>query len=73
MLEQVLVIQKQVNQDAQRLGRPPISLINSEELARIHELIELKTYPDKWDGTEPHGDERFNEVLPDGSIQPLLF
>ncbi|MBF2086293.1 phosphoadenosine phosphosulfate reductase family protein [Thermoleptolyngbya sp. C42_A2020_037] len=73
MLTQVLGIQAEVNQVAERLGRSPISLINDEELARIEELIAAGTYPDKWDGTEPHGDEWLPEILPDGSIQPLLF
>jgi DNA sulfur modification protein DndC len=73
MLAQVLGIQAEVNQAAERLGRPTLSLINDEELARIEELIAAGTYPDKWDGTEPHGDEWLPEILPDGSIQPLLF
>jgi len=73
MLAQVLGIQAEVNQTAERLGRPTLSLINDEELARIEELIAAGTYPDKWDGTEPHGDTWLPEILPDGSIQPLLF
>ncbi len=73
MLAQVLGIQAEVNQAAERLGRPTLSLINDEELARIEELIAAGTYPDKWDGTEPHGDAWLPEILPDGSIQPLLF
>lgn len=73
MLAQVLGIQAEVNQTAERLGRPTLSLINDEELTRIEELIAAGTYPDKWDGTEPHGDEWLPEILPDGSVQPLLF
>jgi len=73
MLEQVLAIQSEVNTAAQRLGKPEISLINDEELARIKELIAANTYPEKWDGTEHRGDEWLPEILPDGSIQPLLF
>ncbi|BAU41412.1 phosphoadenosine phosphosulfate reductase family protein [Leptolyngbya sp. O-77] len=73
MLAQVLGIQAEVNQVAERLGRSPISLINDEELARIEELIAAGTYPEKWDGTEPHGDEWLPEIFPDGSMQPLLF
>jgi len=69
----VLAIQEEVNQAAERLGRPAISLINGEELARIEALIAAQTYPEKWDGTEPHGDAWFEEILPDGSVQPLLF
>jgi DNA sulfur modification protein DndC len=73
MLEQVLAIQEEVNQGARRENRPTISLINDEELARIEELVAAKTYPEKWDGTEPRGDEWFSEIFPDGSIQLLLF
>jgi DNA sulfur modification protein DndC len=73
MLEQVLAIQSEVNEAATVEGRPEISLINSEELARIEELIAANTYPDKWDGTEPRGDVMFPKILPDGSIQQLLF
>jgi DNA sulfur modification protein DndC len=73
MLGQILDIQAEVNQAAERLGMPTVHLINDEEQARIEELIAAKTYPEKWDGTEPHGDEWFEEILPDGSIQPTLF
>jgi DNA sulfur modification protein DndC len=48
-------------------------LINPEELARIRELIALRTYPEKWDGTEPIGDVLVPKVYPDGSVQQLLF
>lgn len=73
MLEQVLAIQNEVNQVANTHDRPAISLINAEELARIEELIATNQYPDKWDGTEPRGDEWLPEIFSDGSIQPLLF
>lgn len=73
MLEQVLEIQAEVNAMAQRLGKPSLSLIDDEELARIEELVAAHTYPEKWDGTEHRGDEWLPEILPDGSVQPLLF
>ncbi len=73
MLKQVLGIQDEVNQAAEQLRMPTVSLINDEEQARIKELIAAKTYPEKWDGTEPHGNEWFEEILPDGSVQPVLF
>ena len=73
MLEQVLAIQDEVNAVAQLLGKPEITLINDEELVRIEELIAANTYPEKWDGTEHRGDEWLPEILPDGSLQPLLF
>ena len=71
MLEQVLRIQDEVNRGA--AGQPELSLINALELARIEELIAARTYPEKWDGSEPLGDEWLPEYLADGSIQPLLF
>ncbi len=70
---EVLAIESEINQLAIVLNRPQISLINSQELNRIDELIAARTYPEKWDGTEPRGDEWLPEILPDGSVQPLLF
>lgn len=73
MLEQILSIQDEVNQLAIALGRPLINLINDEELARIEELIEANTWPQKWSGEEELGDKMLPDILTDGSIQPLLF
>ncbi|WP_088892390.1 phosphoadenosine phosphosulfate reductase domain-containing protein [Leptolyngbya ohadii] len=73
MLEQVLAIQTEVNTAARSLNKPEISLINDEELVRIEELIAANTYPERWDGTEHRGDEWLPEILPDGSVQQLLF
>ncbi|MFQ3629732.1 MAG: FAD synthetase, partial [Cyanobacteriota bacterium] len=70
-LEQVLAIQNEVNRQAG--DRPHISLINAEEEARIRELIALKFFPDKWDGSEPNGAELLPKVYQDGSVQNLLF
>lgn len=73
MLGEILRIQDEVNASAIAQNRPEISLLNDEELTRIEELIAANTYPEKWDGTEPRGDEWLPEILSDGSIQPLLF
>ncbi len=73
MLGEILRIQDEVNTAAAAVGQPAVSLINDEELNRIRELIDEKTWPDKWDGTEHRGDEWLPEILSDGSIQPLLF
>jgi DNA sulfur modification protein DndC len=73
MLEQILAIQDEVNQVASEQNRAAISLISEEELTRIEELISANTYPEKWDGTEPRGNEWLPEILPDGNIQSLLF
>ena len=73
LLGEILTIQAEVNAGAQASGQPELSLINEVELARIRELIDAKTWPEKWDGTEHRGDEWLPEILPDGSVQPLLF
>ncbi len=70
---EVLSIESEINQAAIALNRPTISLINPQELNRIDELIATRAYPEKWNGTEPRGDEWLPEILPDGSIQNLLF
>ena len=53
--------------------RPCIDLINAEENARIRELIAAKTWPQKWDGTEPTGDVPLDRVFADGTVQPLMW
>lgn len=73
ILQQILAIQDEVNIAAKAIRQPEVSLINAEELARIHELIEAETWPEKWDGTEHRGDTWLPEILSDGSVQPLLF
>ncbi len=73
MLQHVLEIQAEVNDAARVQGVDAISLINPEELARIQELIAANTWPKKWDGTEARGDAWLPSILPDGSIQPLLW
>lgn len=57
--------------DIQRRAR--VDLINLEEEARIRELIEARTFPDKWDGGEPRADLWLDAVYGDGSEQPILF
>ena len=71
-LQRVLAVQSEINADADRLGRPRIDLINDEEHIRILELIEAKTFPEKWEGDEPTGDELLDKVWQDGCVQPLL-
>jgi DNA sulfur modification protein DndC len=73
MLGEILRIQDEVNAAAAAVGQPAVSLINGEELDRIRVLIAAQTWPEKWDGTEHRGDEWLPEILPDGSVQPLLF
>lgn len=72
-LEEILAIQKEVCMEAMTTCRPTISLINPEEEARIRELIELKTFPNRWSGEELRGDIMLPEVYPNGDTQLLLF
>ena len=72
-LEQILDIQRQVNTAAIDLGRPEIDFLDAEEEARIRELIEANTWPQKWTGDEPTADTPMDKIFQDGSIQPLLF
>ncbi|MBB2841447.1 UNVERIFIED_ORG: DNA sulfur modification protein DndC [Rhizobium etli] len=71
-LDRILAIQTECNEDAIRLGRPLVDILNAEEEARIRELIALNTWPDKWDGDEPRADTPLDAVFADGSVQPLL-
>lgn len=72
-LNEILAIQNQVNERAAAISRPPIDILNSEEEARIRELIEAGTWPDGWDGSEPLATEVMDKVYNDGSVQPLMF
>jgi DNA sulfur modification protein DndC len=71
-LAQILDIQQQVNQAALALGRPTIDLLNTEEEARILELIAANTWPERWTGLEARGDLLLEQVVADGIRQPLL-
>lgn len=72
-LSEVLGIQQVVNTRANQEGRPPIDLINEREHARILELIEANTWPQKWTGNEVRGDIALPQVMADGVVQPLLW
>jgi DNA sulfur modification protein DndC len=65
-LESVLRIQAEVNQAAERCGRPTIDLINAEEEARIRELIAVRTYPHKWSDADPDAIELIPQVYQEG-------
>jgi len=71
-LAEVLQIQREVNCNAELLGRPLIDLLNVEEEARIRELIAANTWPRGWDGTEAAGDALIDKINRDGTVQPLL-
>lgn len=72
-LGEILRIQAECNA-ARPVHLPELSLIDSEEEARIRELIAAKTYPDKWDGTEPRADQFLPiTVYQNGAEQHDLF
>lgn len=52
--------------------RARVDLINAEEEYRIRELITVKTWPNGWSGIEPLASEPFDEVMKDGSVQPIM-
>lgn len=71
-LADVLAIQEEINAAARRLGRPQIDMLNEEEVARIEELIALKTWPNGWSGDEPNGGILLPEYDPSGNCQLIL-
>lgn len=71
-LERIVSIQSACNDGAKARNRPSIDLLNSEEEARIRELIALGTWPQGWEGTEPLATVPLDAVFQDGSVQPLL-
>jgi len=72
-LSKILDIQKRVNESAVDQGRPIIDILNHEERCRILELIESKTWPNGWDGTEISGDLIVDRIYRDGSIMETMF
>lgn len=52
--------------------RAGVDLINRQEERRILELIADRTWPRGWNGTEPLASLPFDNVNPDGSIQPVM-
>jgi DNA sulfur modification protein DndC len=52
--------------------RAGVDLINAEEEERILDLHADRTWPRGWDGTEPLASSPFDNVNPDGSVQPVM-
>lgn len=69
---QVLQIQDEISQEAQRLGRPGYTLINDEESAFIQQCWADQVWPEGWDGSEQRADELREYVVAEGVTQPLL-
>jgi DNA sulfur modification protein DndC len=72
-LEEILSIQKEVNDSAAKSNRPFIDILNSEEENRIRELIANKTWPCGWSGSEIKGDVIIDKKYSDGTILKRLF
>jgi DNA sulfur modification protein DndC len=72
-LEQILAIQREVNEQARILDRPLLDILNQEEEQRIRQLIALKTWPDGWTGDEITGDVLIDKKYSDGTILKNLF
>ncbi|MEN6532314.1 MAG: phosphoadenosine phosphosulfate reductase family protein [Bryobacteraceae bacterium] len=72
-LKIVLDVQARIKADSMLLDRPTIDLLNQDEIDRIMELIAARTFPRRWTGNEPRGDEDFDEHYADGTVQPSLF
>ena len=73
-LNEIINIQTTINTEAEKIGMPKIDILNSEEINRINELINLKTYPDRWTGEELNASVPQEETIyPDGSIMETLF
>lgn len=71
LLEKILAVQESVNNN--RGSNLAIDLINPEERSRIEELIALKTFPNRWSGDEPIGDEIVPQYDSSGNVQRSLF
>ncbi|WP_257282157.1 phosphoadenosine phosphosulfate reductase family protein [Endozoicomonas sp. ISHI1] len=71
-LKEILNIQEEVNEEALFQNRRSISIINEQEEVRIRDLIEAKTWPNKWRGDEPRADEAMDLIMAEGIVQPLL-
>ena len=68
-LEKILEIQSVVNSQAIDLGKPIISLINDQEQFAIENMLENRTYPNGWTGSEPLGDATLTKYY-NGITQP---
>lgn len=72
-MNQVLAIQNEVNDAAEKLNKPKVDILNKEEVDRINQLIAGNTWPDKWTGNEPTADTVMDKFFSDGSVLPNLF
>lgn len=71
-LGEVLAVQNEINAEALKLDRPQIDLINTEEEARIRELIALRTYPQRWSDSDPDATILIPQTYSNGDVQNVL-
>lgn len=67
-LGRILDIQARCNAMAPA-GSPGVDMLDHSEVTRIEELIGIGTWPQRWSGDEPTGDELFERIYADGSTQ----
>jgi DNA sulfur modification protein DndC len=72
-LVEILAIQTEINEVAFSEVKPLVDILNQEEVNRINELLDLKQFPNGWEGNEPLGSEPYEQVYNDGSKQVALF
>jgi DNA sulfur modification protein DndC len=72
-LDKILSVQSEVNRLAAIDNMPVIDILNEEEVNRINELIDAKTFPNGWTGKEPLASELFHKINSDGSIHYNMF
>jgi DNA sulfur modification protein DndC len=73
-LTEIILLQEEVNSKAEKVGMPKIDILNADEIMRIGELIEAKTWPDRWSGDEPLASTPTEEIYyQDGSVMETLF
>lgn len=73
-LNEIIGIQNEINLKAKQIGMPCIDILNQEEIDRINELIQNKTFPNKWTGNELNASVPQEEIIyQDGSILKNLF
>ena len=70
---EIIEIQESINEAATILNTPKVDILNAEEIAFIHKCWEDNVFPNGWTGDEPLGDEPFDQIFRDGSIQKTLF
>ncbi|MGZ3983406.1 MAG: phosphoadenosine phosphosulfate reductase domain-containing protein [Mucilaginibacter sp.] len=69
---EIMDVQREVNQAAILQGKPLINILNDEEQQFIKKCWEDNVWPNRWDGSEPTGDILMDTVYSDGSIQPIF-